>query len=650
MLMDRERRDAAPPNGAGLSAPERRGEDSLEDTLQAPGATIRPEPRAEGDEARRLLAAVPPLRAVADGGPAPARVIIEQTIGQGGMGVVRLGTQTAIGRKVAVKTLRPERRDEAQAIELLREAWITGALEHPNVVPIYDVGLDEQGAPVIVLKRIEGVPWLDLMGDAAQIALRFGAHDALEWNLRIFLQVASAVELAHSRGIVHRDLKPENVMVGEFGQVFVLDWGIAVSLRDDPNGRLPLARDARKIAGTPAYMAPEMLTGCGEDITERTDIYLLGATLYEILAGHPPHQGERLVQVFESVRRSAPAEPAGAPPELWGIVRRAMAKEPADRFASVAELRAAVSAFLSHQGSARLAEEATARLNELTGEGERPSMLHLGAIETGDPTGTLYHLFGQCRFGFEAALREWPENEVAREGLVRATSWMVSHEIERGDSRSAAVLLSGLASPPPELAARVAEAEARRIAEEARRRDLEARHDPQAGGRLRFFLAIVVGAIFVLMPIAVRMPLSAAGHTATHAGLAGLALALLVPILGLAAYARKTLPKTVLNRTIVAMVIFVPVSQAVLHLGAGAAGVPVLTCELLTFFLWFVLAATFSITVERRLWVSAAGYLVAFAAAVHEPAWRYPLMSLANLVLTASLVVVWSRAARAAAP
>src|SRR4029079_14794763 len=140
--------------------------------------------------------------------------------------------------------------------DLLREAWITGAIEHPNVVPVHHVALDDDGSPVVVMKRISGAAWSELIEDADEVFRRFGASDLLEWNVGILMQVLNAVRFAHSRGILHRDLKPANVMIGEFGEVYLVDWGIAVSLRDDGSGRLPLAANATEPAGAPVYNGP----------------------------------------------------------------------------------------------------------------------------------------------------------------------------------------------------------------------------------------------------------------------------------------------------------------------------------------------------------------------------------------------------------
>src|SRR5690606_9017841 len=154
-----------------------------------------------------------------------------------------------------------------------------------------------------------GVDWGSLMHDARTVRERFGADDLLEWNLRVFLSVCNAVRFAHSRKILHRDLKPENVMIGQFGEVYLADWGIAVSLEDDGSGRLPLASEAIEMAGTPLYMAPEMLGGRESRLSERTDLYLLGSILYEIVAGEPPPRGRSFMELLGANVGAEPGPP-----------------------------------------------------------------------------------------------------------------------------------------------------------------------------------------------------------------------------------------------------------------------------------------------------------------------------------------------------
>lgn len=201
-----------------------------------------------------------------------AELAMGETIGEGGMGVVRRAEQLTLRREVAVKQLRADTHRTYAQEQLLREAWVTGGLEHPNIVPVYALGTDPDGNPVIVMKKIEGTAWKDLidLGDAPSgHADLDAATDRLAWHLNVFQTVCNALAFAHSRGIIHRDIKPDNVMVGAFGEVYLLDWGIAVSLDDET---LPLARDVKTVAGTPAFMAPEMASADGESIDQRTDV------------------------------------------------------------------------------------------------------------------------------------------------------------------------------------------------------------------------------------------------------------------------------------------------------------------------------------------------------------------------------------------
>jgi serine/threonine-protein kinase len=258
-----------------------------------------------------------------------------------------------------VKRLVPEASGEEAIRALVQEARVTGSLEHPNIAPVHALGADAHGRPVMVMRRIHGTPWSALLRDK-QAPDWAPAGDALAGHLEILLQVCNAVWFAHSRGIIHGDLKPDNVMLGAYGEVYVVDWGAALSTReDDPRG-LPWAGAVRTVTGTPAYMAPEMI-GLGAAISVRTDVFLLGAVLHEMVTGAPPHAGASMYDAMKTAFVARPlAYAPSVPAELAAICQRAMASDPADRFPDAHALRGAVAAYLD----VRIAELARRRSQE----------------------------------------------------------------------------------------------------------------------------------------------------------------------------------------------------------------------------------------------------------------------------------------------
>ena len=548
------------------------------------------------------------------------------------MGVVRAAEQVALGRTVAVKTLRPGRADATAVHDLLREAWITGSLEHPNVVPVHYLELDREGVPLVVLKRIEGVAWSTLIHDAAAVEQRFGATDLLAWNLGILVQLLNAVGFAHSRGILHRDLKPSNVMIGAFGEVYLLDWGIAVSLRDDGSGRLPLAARARRLAGTPGYMAPAMLGRDGDVLTERTDVYLAGAVLFEILAGHPPHIGRDALTIIAHILSVEPVLPASAPPELERLCSSCLSADPALRPASIDATRLAVQRYLEHRGSMQLGARASVDLFNLRRE-----------LQTA-PREDLYRLFGACRFGFHEALVAWRDNEEARAGLREATVLVAEYELAHANPRGALALLGDIDAPAPLLARarELATAEAdRQAALERLQRDL----DPSLHQSTRLLVGAIIGVVFTILPLLNGWGLLG-GHGQQQLAQAAFPAAVALLLGAVLWWQRASLGATAINRRTVSSAILVFVAQAALAVGVWQLGLGPVAMQVLMMLLWAVVTAQVALHVDRRFAVTALAYLLAFLCASAWPGARPYLASAGNLALL--LTVLWLWRARAA--
>jgi serine/threonine-protein kinase len=610
------------------------------------GETIQPTRRISEETAESALEVLAQL--IARGGHALGpRYQLGEPLGLGGMGLVREAHQIALDRDVAVKLVRADMRSPAATAELLQEAWITGALEHPNVVPVHDIGVDADGNPVIVFKRIGGVTWSDLMANAAEVAHRFGSRDLLDWNLRILLQVINAVRFAHSRGIIHRDLKPDNVMIGEFGEVYVVDWGIAVSMRG--GRRLPSVSGATQMAGTPCYMAPEMLGGADPQISERTDIYLLGAILHEIVTGKPPHEGETPLAVFTSVVESTPVLPDDTPPGLARICVRAMAADPAQRFAGAEDMQRAVQDFLQYRGSEALVRQAEAdfaELRDLLGPGlqapaSRNTQARLALREQ------LYRLYGACRFGFIEALSAWRDNEAARAGLRAASEAMIHYELARRDPHAASALAADVAhvvALSPGLQARIDDALAAKTRDDARRAELErlgAELDIRTGARTRGIVVLCMGLGWVLLPLVAPLISHISDTFPGNLRMAGWTVGTLAMFALVVYVARRELWQSAINRRLVTMMGIMLAGQAVLHLGAEAGGIAPVTAQTFQFFYWFGVVGVVSIMVERRLFPTALAYLVAYFVVARFPGARFLAMGAVNTVLLVDAAVIW---------
>ncbi len=277
---------------------------------------------------------------------------VHGTVGQGGIGRVFLAHDQALGREVAIKELLPckDLRDLPRRLNrFVREVRITGQLEHPGVVPVYEVGLREDGTLYYVMKYVRGKTMQAAIDEACARPPDEAQGERLKL-LNPLIAVCEAMSYAHSRGVVHRDLKPDNIILGEFGETIILDWGLAKVQRpwqsESPDDASPgvsrlgpamagMTVDG-EILGTPAFMAPEQVDSRFGEVNARTDVYALGTILYDLLTGVLPYQGDiavMLARVSDGRPSPSPRERSGnLPPELVAICEKAMNKDQAERF------------------------------------------------------------------------------------------------------------------------------------------------------------------------------------------------------------------------------------------------------------------------------------------------------------------------------
>lgn len=330
-----------------------------------------------------------------------SRYEIQEEIARGGMGVVYRGVQKSLQREIAIKKILGER-NETQSQKFIAESIITAYLDHPNIVPVHELGIGQDGDVMLTMKLIDGMEWKELLKQDSE------QPNYLQKHLKILLGVCNAISFAHSKGIIHNDLKPSNVMVGGFGEVLVMDWGLAVNFFDShPSPFIPHRSHVNSPMGTPSYMPYELAEGLGDELAPQTDVYLLGAILYHILMKRPPRIGSPISGIVAAMEGTLPEFDNSVPREMQEICLKAMAKNIEDRYSTVAKFQEAVEGFLQHRESIVIAQQAENILNECADD----------TFVNGDPSATqqsiLYDKFARSISGFQQSLQLWPENQAA---------------------------------------------------------------------------------------------------------------------------------------------------------------------------------------------------------------------------------------------
>jgi WD40 repeat protein/serine/threonine protein kinase len=369
---------------------------------------------------------------------------------------------------VALKEVKPGSASNEAAKRLIKEAQITGQLQHPGIVPVYEV--NSEGRHFYTMKLVKG----ETLAKAIRqyhAKKKLGHTDSIVERqlLSVFLNICDAIAYAHSRGVIHRDLKPENIVLGEYGEAIVLDWGLARQVGSDDEESAPIvvteegrtdATQAGKMLGTPAYMSPEQAVGRVDHMDKRTDTYGLGAILFEILTGEPPHRPTKSTTkdmpgverdlpepeslVAEMLHRIATENPrrvrsldVAIPEELDSICATALARLRESRFQTAKELKAAILEFQAHEESINLTEAAAAHL------------------EIAQKTHS-YQDFNRALYGFEEALEQWRGNHRARASLHNTRLQYAHAAFCQSDFELALSLLTvrfqGLSSPESTMA------------------------------------------------------------------------------------------------------------------------------------------------------------------------------------------------------
>ncbi|TWU48191.1 protein kinase domain-containing protein [Rubripirellula reticaptiva] len=324
-------------------------------------------------------------------------------LGAGGTAVVFQAHQRAVDREVAVKMLHEELSSKAASRErFLAEARVIGGLDHPNIIALHEVYSDASGGLFYSMKCIDGTSWDKQIADLSH-----------EQNMDTLLRVADGIRYAHSRGLIHRDIKPENVMLGRFGEVLLADWGLAIKYGSSDQALVANS----SIGGTPAYMAPELASASAGEINFQTDVYLLGAILFQIQTGRPPHYGETLLECLRAAASNV-IETTEVEGELMDIAMTAMATKQSDRYPDVDAFVAAIKDQRQHEQSVRLVRRAVRQVAQ-------PK----NAVDVIDP----YKDYGIADALLGEAIETWPENPRAHEVRKRLQLEFARIATERGD-------------------------------------------------------------------------------------------------------------------------------------------------------------------------------------------------------------------------
>jgi serine/threonine-protein kinase len=449
------------------------------------------------------------------------------------------------------------------------------------------------------------------------------------------------VHFAHSRQILHRDIKPDNVMLGPFGEVYLVDWGIAVSMVEDENTQLPLAKDAKQPAGTPGYMAPEMAAGDADLLGPRTDVYLLGAILHELLVGQVRHLGKDLYSIMFSAYRSEPFEYGeDIPEELAQLCNRAMHVDPARRFEDAEAFRQALAAFRRHRSSRQIVRD----LEETLGRIEALAQQEVLAVEE---VTAAHGLFGTCRFGYQQALRVWAENAEARDGVRRASTAMLTIEVASGNLVEVEALLAEVEVTDAGLLAEIEGLRSRKERESKRLEELEQKEhamDLSLARRQRGIMTLILGAIWSFGSFGVGQVLRAGKLEMNYENLVIFSVTVAVVISFVVVFMWRRISVNQINRRLMGFIGVIVVTGLLARLLSWVLGIDPVAGIAMEVLAYAMITLTMGILVERLAIVAGLLYAGAAFGAAAMPAYCWEWFGLGNTIAILILGYRWSRA------
>jgi formylglycine-generating enzyme required for sulfatase activity/serine/threonine protein kinase len=399
-----------------------------------------------------------------------------EPIGSGGMGEVWSAKQRVLKREVALKLNKRPDQVLRRAV-FVSEATVTANLSHPNIVPVYDLMVDSE-TNAFAMKRVEGQSWADVMGtDMTRMA-----HDGtglyqtndFEKHLRIFLSVCDALSFSHKKGILHNDLKPANVMVGEFGEVLLLDWGLALDASPDRrNDFVRHITTLQRPLGTPEFISPEVARGQGQEMGPWSDVYSMGAILFFLIEGISPHVGDETLEIIDNVvkgKRYGFSEEVDE--ELIEICTGCLQSDRTLRTQSILEVKRSLEAYTKTRQSRLLVLAGKMLMRECAGLKNQPQ----ANPESNRQNDRLYALYVEAYSTFRQAGHLWRGNEEAREGELQAHYELALWALKRGDLGLAEAQVLSLSLEPgwkEEILSKVAVAKDARLRAKRRTRVLK---------------------------------------------------------------------------------------------------------------------------------------------------------------------------------